>query len=219
MHLHAAGRRPAPADGAPRDGLVVAARHRQCHSGPRQDLGRLRQLALVREDARVFGFDDAIVLNEEGGRGVGGQPHARSRRDADHAGHHGRHSRRITRRSLLQLARDMDLPVEERADRTELYLADEIFLCGTGAQLAPVVSVDRRPAPDSQADRDDIAAPLHGHRRAGAAAPAGRRRCVVPPRGRRSGHGLGIGDGSRCRPRRPATVCVSPTRSSQAASC
>jgi branched-chain amino acid aminotransferase len=29
-------------------------------------------------------------------------------------------------------------------DRTELYVADEIFLCGTGAQFAPVVSVDRR---------------------------------------------------------------------------
>jgi branched-chain amino acid aminotransferase len=35
--------------------------------------------------------------------------------------------------------------VEEReVDRTELYVADEIFLCGTGAQLAPVISVDRR---------------------------------------------------------------------------
>jgi branched-chain amino acid aminotransferase len=43
------------------------------------------------------------------------------------------------------VARDTGVPIEEReVDRTELYIADEIFLCGTGAQFAPVVSVDRR---------------------------------------------------------------------------
>jgi len=40
----------------------------------------------------------------------------------------------------------LGLPVEERrVGRTEVYLADEVFLCGTGAQVAPVVEVDRRP--------------------------------------------------------------------------
>jgi len=34
---------------------------------------------------------------------------------------------------------------ERRIDRTELYAADEIFLCGTGVQVSPVSSVDRRP--------------------------------------------------------------------------
>jgi branched-chain amino acid aminotransferase len=29
--------------------------------------------------------------------------------------------------------------------RTELYIADELFFCGTGAQVAPVTAVDRRP--------------------------------------------------------------------------
>jgi len=34
---------------------------------------------------------------------------------------------------------------ERRIDRTELYAATEIFLCGTGVQVSPVSSVDRRP--------------------------------------------------------------------------
>jgi branched-chain amino acid aminotransferase len=44
------------------------------------------------------------------------------------------------------MAGDLGIPVSERSiDRTELYMADEVFLCGTGAQLAPVVEVDKRP--------------------------------------------------------------------------
>jgi branched-chain amino acid aminotransferase len=104
--------------------------------------------ALVREDARVSGFDDAIVLNERGKvaeASVANLMLVRSGTLVTPA-ITGDILEGITRRSLLQLARDMDLPIEEReVDRTELYLADEIFLCGTGAQLAPVVSVDRRP--------------------------------------------------------------------------
>jgi branched-chain amino acid aminotransferase len=50
----------------------------------------------------------------------------------------------VTRRTLLQMCReDLDIPTEQREiDRTELYVADEIFLCGTGAEIQPVVEVD-----------------------------------------------------------------------------
>ena len=53
----------------------------------------------------------------------------------------------ITRDTVMRLApKELGLPVVERQiDRTELYVADEIFLCGTGAQIAPVVSVDHSP--------------------------------------------------------------------------
>src|SRR5579859_2518299 len=53
----------------------------------------------------------------------------------------------ITRDTVMQLARrELDRITRERViDRTELYCADEIFLCGTGAQIAPVISVDHRP--------------------------------------------------------------------------
>ncbi len=51
----------------------------------------------------------------------------------------------ITRRTLLEIAKDIDIPIEERdVARGELYIADELFLCGTGAQVAWVSEVDRR---------------------------------------------------------------------------
>lgn len=55
----------------------------------------------------------------------------------------------ITRDTLLKFARDAEMPVEEReVDRTELYIADEIFYCGTGQEVMPILSVDRLRAGD-----------------------------------------------------------------------
>jgi branched-chain amino acid aminotransferase len=53
----------------------------------------------------------------------------------------------ITRDTVIKIAqRELGLVTRERQiDRTELYIADEIFLCGTGAQIAPVIEVDRSP--------------------------------------------------------------------------
>lgn len=49
----------------------------------------------------------------------------------------------ITRDTLMVLAREAGLTVVERpVDRTELYLADEVFLCGSAAEISPIVSVD-----------------------------------------------------------------------------
>ena len=56
----------------------------------------------------------------------------------------------VTRDTIMRLARErLGLAVVEREiDRTELYVADEVFFCGTGAQVAPCVMVDRRPVGD-----------------------------------------------------------------------
>ncbi|MGD9711354.1 MAG: branched-chain amino acid transaminase [Thermomicrobiales bacterium] len=52
----------------------------------------------------------------------------------------------ITRRSVLAMAQDAGIPSEVREiDRTELYLADEAFFCGTGVQIAWIESIDGRP--------------------------------------------------------------------------
>lgn len=53
----------------------------------------------------------------------------------------------ITRDSIIQLAKDeLGLNVVERTiDRTELYLADEAFLCGSAMEVTPVLSIDRYP--------------------------------------------------------------------------
>jgi branched-chain amino acid aminotransferase len=50
----------------------------------------------------------------------------------------------VTRETVLELARENGLATQERrADRTELYVADEVFVCGTGQELLPVTSIDR----------------------------------------------------------------------------
>jgi branched-chain amino acid aminotransferase len=55
----------------------------------------------------------------------------------------------VTRATVLTLAAELGIPCEEReVDRTELYVADEVFLCGTGQELVPVTSVDRLPVGD-----------------------------------------------------------------------
>ena len=58
----------------------------------------------------------------------------------------------ITRTVVMQLAaEEMQMPVVERSiDRSELYIADEVFMCGTGAQIAPVVEIDRRRIGDGE---------------------------------------------------------------------
>lgn len=53
----------------------------------------------------------------------------------------------ITRDAVMQLARnELKLEVSERSiDRSELYMCDELFFCGTGVEIAPIVQIDHRP--------------------------------------------------------------------------
>lgn len=51
----------------------------------------------------------------------------------------------INRKTVLELAKSMKIPTQERnVDLTELYIADEVFACGTSTFIAPVVEVDKR---------------------------------------------------------------------------
>lgn len=56
----------------------------------------------------------------------------------------------ITRDTVVELYRELHgRPVEEReVDRSELYFADEAFVCGTGQEIQPVVAIDRMPVGD-----------------------------------------------------------------------
>jgi len=58
----------------------------------------------------------------------------------------------VTRTLLVGLIKnELGLPVVERSiDRTELYTCDELLLCGTGAQISPVIEVDRRSVGDGK---------------------------------------------------------------------
>ena len=50
----------------------------------------------------------------------------------------------ITRDTIIKLAKAVDIPVVERTvDRTELYICDEAFLCGSAMEITPVLSIDK----------------------------------------------------------------------------
>ncbi|HEX3629793.1 MAG TPA: branched-chain amino acid transaminase [Candidatus Dormibacteraeota bacterium] len=104
--------------------------------------------ALATEDANAAGYDDCLLLTEDG--------HIAEGSAANFFMLQGRTLVTppvtddilvgITRSAIMQLAASLDLNVVERSiDRTEVYQADEAFLCGTGAQVAPISEVDGRP--------------------------------------------------------------------------
>lgn len=105
--------------------------------------------ALAKTEANLNGFDEAIMLNEDGHVSEGSGENIFVIRNgrlitpspADNI------LEGITAQSVVTLAREelgIDL-VERPIDRTELYIADEIFMTGTAAHLTPVTEVDRRP--------------------------------------------------------------------------
>ncbi|MEO8394973.1 MAG: branched-chain amino acid transaminase [Chloroflexota bacterium] len=111
-------------------------------------IGAYANSALIKTDASLAGYDDALVLNEDGHvaeassanvfivrKGVAITPSITSNTLEG-----------IVRRSLIELLRtELGVEVVERPiDRTECYLAEEIFLCGTGAQVTPVTKIDHR---------------------------------------------------------------------------
>jgi branched-chain amino acid aminotransferase len=103
--------------------------------------------SLIRDEAVEHGFDDAIVLNARGKAGEGSVSNLMVVRDGVLITPpvSGDILEGINRRAVLELARDLGIPVVEREiDRTELYVADEIFFCGTRMQIAWVKAVDRR---------------------------------------------------------------------------
>ncbi|RMG99668.1 MAG: branched-chain amino acid transaminase [Deltaproteobacteria bacterium] len=104
--------------------------------------------ALARREAKDNGYDEAIFLTEDGLVSEGSAEHVFIVRDGVLVSPPSTMDNLdgITRRSLITLAtEDLGLSFVERPiGRTELYVADEMFLCGTGAQVTPVRSVDRR---------------------------------------------------------------------------
>jgi branched-chain amino acid aminotransferase len=105
--------------------------------------------ALAKSDALESGFDEAIVLTEAGHVAEGSAENVFMLREGAFVTPPVTDDilEGVTRRLVMQLIRDeLRLPVVERSiDRTELYTCDELFLCGTGAQVSPVIEVDRRP--------------------------------------------------------------------------
>ncbi len=102
---------------------------------------------LAKHEATNSGYDEAVMLTQEGhvSEGTGenvfivqnGVLVTPPLYDGVLAG--------ITRQTIMELAYEMGIPVRERPIlRDELYSADEMFLCGTAAEITPVLDVDRR---------------------------------------------------------------------------
>lgn len=105
--------------------------------------------ALAKTDAQRSGYDEAIVLNHNGHVSEGSAENfflirngiALTPRITENI------LEGITRRTMMVLLREeIGTEVEERAiDRSEIYLGDEAFFCGTGVQMAAITHVDHRP--------------------------------------------------------------------------
>ena len=108
--------------------------------------------ALAKDEAEEKGVDEAILLDSQGHVAEGSACNLFIVRDGTLTTTPitGDILEGITRRTVLEFARDAGIPVAEREiDRSELYLADEAFFCGTGVQVAPISTIDGRPVGDS----------------------------------------------------------------------
>ena len=109
--------------------------------------------ALASDDARRAGFDEAILLTESGHVAEGSTSNIfmvrKGRLITPPATENLLEG--ITRNAVMELAeRELGMRVTERPiDRSELYVADELFLTGTAVGVAPVVRVDHRPVRDA----------------------------------------------------------------------
>jgi branched-chain amino acid aminotransferase len=103
--------------------------------------------ALAKSEAEEAGFAEAIVLTQEGHVSEGSAANLFLVRDGILLTPPATENilEGIVRASVMRIATDLGIAVEVRAiDRTELYISDEMFMCGTGVQISPVTSVDRR---------------------------------------------------------------------------
>ena len=105
--------------------------------------------ALIKTDAMRAGFDEALVLTQDGHLSEGSAENIFMVRDGVLITPPVTENilEGITRRSVIELAKEeLGLQVIERPiDRTEVYICDEFFLTGTAAQLTAVTRVDHRP--------------------------------------------------------------------------
>jgi branched-chain amino acid aminotransferase len=111
--------------------------------------GSYANSAFAKSDAELAGFDEALLLNRDGfvSEGSGENIFLVRRGVVVTPSLNQSVLEGITRRSLITLLRDeFGVPVEERpVERGELFMADEVFLTGTAAQITAVSRIDHRP--------------------------------------------------------------------------
>jgi len=110
--------------------------------------GAYAQSALAKSEAVEAGFDEAIVLTTGGHVSEGSAENLFMYKDGGFVTPPATDDilEGVTRQLLMQMMREElgKTVVERSIDRTELYTCDELLMCGTGAQISPVVEVDHR---------------------------------------------------------------------------
>jgi branched-chain amino acid aminotransferase len=116
-------------------------------------VGGYVNMAFQKSEAELNGFDEAIVLTADSHVNEASAANVFVVRDgvaltppvSDDL------LEGVTRKALLELLANEGIPVEVRSiDRSELYVADEAFLCGTGVQVSPIIEIDHRPLGSGQ---------------------------------------------------------------------
>jgi branched-chain amino acid aminotransferase len=107
--------------------------------------GQYLNSILAKVETAKAGYDEAILLDEHGNVSEGSGENVFVVRDGRISTPHAAASilDGITARSVVQIAADLGFQVEQRhIPRGELYLADEVFLTGTAAEIVPVREID-----------------------------------------------------------------------------
>jgi branched-chain amino acid aminotransferase len=111
-------------------------------------VGGYVNMAFQKSEAELNGFDEAIVLTAGGHVNEASAANVFVVRDgvaltppvSDDL------LEGVTRQAIMEILANEGIPLEIRSiDRSELYVADELFLCGTGVQISPVIEIDHRP--------------------------------------------------------------------------
>jgi branched-chain amino acid aminotransferase len=110
--------------------------------------GQYLNSILAKVETAKAGYDEAILLDVHGNVSEGSGENVFVVRDGRISTPHSAASilDGITARSVVQIAADLGFKVEQRhIPRGELYLADEVFLTGTAAEIVPVREIDDHP--------------------------------------------------------------------------
>ncbi len=110
-------------------------------------VGGYVNMAFQKSEAEMNGFDEAVVLTADGHVNEASAANVFVVRDgvaltppvSDDL------LEGVTRKAIFEILQNERIPYEARSiDRSELYIADEVLLCGTGVQISPVIEVDHR---------------------------------------------------------------------------
>ncbi len=109
--------------------------------------------SLAKTEAFESGFDEAILMNSQGKVSEASGMNVFIVRNGKiiTPGFDQDILEGITRDSILTIAQDMGIPIQERAvDKSELFIADEVFLSGTAAKIVPVTRIENYYLPESR---------------------------------------------------------------------